>query len=78
VVFALLAAFSRRPVRAFLIISTVVLILSCIPPLAAPSPLVTQGARLTLVSMHIIGAIVVVGALIGLSASRSRAAYGNR
>jgi hypothetical protein len=69
VVFALVSGFSRRPVRTFVIISTVVLILSCIPPLMAPSPLVTQGARLTLVSMHIIGAIVVVGTLIGLSKS---------
>jgi hypothetical protein len=65
-VFALVAGFSRQPVRTFLIISTVVLVLSCFLPMKAPTPPVTLPAKLTLVGMHIIGAIVVVGLLIGL------------
>lgn len=66
-VFALVAGFNDHPVRTFLIISTVVLVLSCFLPLKAPTPPVTLPAKLTLVAMHVIGAIVVVGMLIGLS-----------
>ena len=65
-VFVLIASFSRRPIRTFLITSTIVLILSSALPLKAPSPPVTLTAKLTLVTMHIIGAIAVVGILVGL------------
>ncbi|HLF90798.1 MAG TPA: DUF6069 family protein [Anaerolineales bacterium] len=66
IVFMLIANFSQRPIRAFLIISTIVLILSFALPLKIPTPPVTLPAKLTLVTMHIIGAIAVVGTLIGL------------
>lgn len=70
-VFVLAANFSRRPIRTYLIISSIVLVLSFILPLMAPTPPVTMPAKLTLVTMHIIGAFAVVGTLIGLSRRRS-------
>ncbi len=69
-VFTLMAAFSRRPVRTYLVISTITLLLSFVLPLSIPSPPVTMQAKLTLVAMHVIGAIVVVGTLIFLSRSK--------
>lgn len=69
-VYAVTTQVARRPRRTYLIISGVVLLLSLIPPLAAPSPLITLSSRLTLASMHIIGAIAVVGTLLGLTGER--------
>lgn len=74
-VFVLVAGFSQRPVRTFLIISTVILVLSCALPLKAPTPPVTLPAKLTLVSMHIIGGVAVVGTLIGLSKRNKRGQF---
>ena len=71
-VFVLVANFSRRPIRTYLIISSIVLVLSFILPLMAPTPPVTMPAKLTLVAMHIIGAIAVVGTLVGLSRQASK------
>lgn len=67
IVFMLLANFSRQPIKIFLIVSMIVLLISFILPLMAPTPPVTLAAKLTLVAMHIIGAVAVVGTLIGLS-----------
>ena len=50
-VFVLIASFNRRPIRAFLITSTIVLILSFALPLKAPSPPVTLTAKLTLMTI---------------------------
>ncbi len=65
-VFFIIAKLSQRPIRTFLIVSVMVLILSLALPLQIPTPPVTMSAKLTLVTMHIIGAIAVVGTLIGL------------
>jgi hypothetical protein len=71
IVFILVAIFSRRPIRTYLIISSIVLVFSFIPPLMVPTPPVTMPAKLTLVAMHIIGAIAVVGTMTGLSQQRA-------
>jgi hypothetical protein len=65
-VFYMITKLSQRPIRTFLIVSVTVLILSLALPLQIPTPPVTMSAKLTLVTMHIIGAIAVVGTLIGL------------
>jgi len=71
-VFALVAHFSQRPIKTYLIISTTVLILSFALPLKAPTPPVTMPAKLTLLAMHVIGAIAVVGTMIGLARQKKR------
>jgi Family of unknown function (DUF6069) len=72
IVFAMIASFARRPVRTFVSISTVVLLLSLALPLRIPTPPVTLLPKLTLVAMHIIGAIVVVGTLVWLGKPKGR------
>ena len=63
-VFAIIGNLSRRPARTFLIVSLIVLVISFALPLKIPSPPVAMAAKLCLVAMHVIGAIVVVGTLI--------------
>jgi hypothetical protein len=72
IVFAILARANKKPVRNFMIISLVVLVLSIFLPLRMPTPPVAMTAKLGLVTMHVIGAIVVVGTLV--LASRRRTA----
>lgn len=67
VVFVLVSHFARRPIKTFLIISVVVLFLSFAMPLKIPSPPVAMVDKLSLVMMHVVGAIAVVGVLVGLS-----------
>jgi hypothetical protein len=69
-VFFIITKLSHRPIRTFLIVSVIVLILSLALPLQIPTPPVTMSAKLILVTMHIIGAIAVVGTLIGLGKRR--------
>jgi len=61
IVFALVAHFSQRPIRTYLIVSSIVLILSLALPFKAPTLPVTLFTKLTLAAMHIIGAIAVEG-----------------
>lgn len=65
-VFAIVSQLARRPIRTYLIIATIALLLSFIPPLTFPSPPVAMVDKLSLVAMHIVGAIAVVGVLVGL------------
>ena len=69
-VYAFLSAVTQRPERNFIIISAVVLLASFGPLLGVPNSPVALSARLGLVAMHIIGAVVVVGLLVGLGRSR--------
>lgn len=69
-VFLVIARLRGRPVRLFLVVSTIVLLISFALPLRIPTPPVTITAKLVLVMMHIIGGVAVVGMLIGFS-SRS-------
>ncbi len=66
IVFLIVSQIAQRPIRTYLKIATVALFLSFIPPLLAPSPPVTMTVKLSLVAMHIVGAVTVVGVLIGL------------
>jgi hypothetical protein len=69
-VYAFLSAVTQRPERNFMIISAVVLLASLVPLLGVPNSPVAMSARLGLVTMHIIGAVVVVGLLVRLGRSR--------
>ena len=66
VVFVIVSQIAPRPIRTYLKIAAVALFLSFIPPLSAPSPPVAMIVKFSLVAMHIIGAIAVVGILVGL------------
>ncbi len=66
VVFAMMAQFGQQPIRTYLIISFVVLVLSMFLPLKIPTPPVPMSTKWSLMIMHIIGAIGVVGVLAGL------------
>jgi uncharacterized membrane protein YphA (DoxX/SURF4 family) len=57
---ALLGRFTARPIRIFLIIAAVVLVLSFIPPLLIP---ISLGLKITFEIMHIVAAAVIVGVL---------------
>ncbi len=70
-VYAILSGVTQRPERYFIIISAVVLLASLALPLSIPTPPVAMSAKLSLVAMHIIGAIVVVGLLVRLGRKRS-------
>ena len=69
--YVLLSLLTQRPERNFIIISGVVLSVSIVPLLFVPNSPVAMSARLSLVTMHIIGAVVVVGLLVGLGRKRS-------
>ena len=71
-VYVFLNAATGRPDRNFIIISAVVLLASFALPLKAPTPPVAMSAKLSLAAMHLIGAVVVVGSLIGLNSKRPR------
>lgn len=66
VVFVIVAQSARRPIRTYLMIATAVLLFSFSLPLRIPTPPVAMIDKLSLVVMHIIGAIAVVSVLVGL------------
>jgi hypothetical protein len=65
-VFLVVAYTARQPARVFAAISLVVLVLSCFLPLRIPTPPVPMETKLALVSMHVLGALVLVPLLIRL------------
>lgn len=67
IVFVVVTRVARRPVRTYVLIAAAVLLLSFALPLTIPSPPVAMIDKLSLVAMHIVGAFMVVGTLIGLS-----------
>jgi hypothetical protein len=72
-VFALVARFSKRPVRTYLIISSVFLVISFLPDIAivsAPMPGAGWPYSITLMIMHVIAGIITVFMLIRLTAQR--------
>ncbi len=69
-VYVVLSLSTQRPERNFIIVSAVVLLVSILPLLGVPNSPVALSARLGLVAMHIIGAVVVVSLLVGLGRSR--------
>ena len=64
-VFALLGRFTRRPVRNFVVLAALLLVLSFVTPLTVP------GAPLSMVLalevMHVVAAVVIVGGLVTLA-----------
>ena len=70
-VYVLLTAVTARPDRNFILVSAVILLASFALPLKAPTPPVAMSAKLSLAAMHLIGAVVVVGLLIGLGRKRT-------
>ena len=66
IVFVVVTQSARRPIRTFLIIASAVLLGSFLLPLKIPTPPVVMVDKISLMAMHIIGAIAVVGLLIGL------------
>jgi hypothetical protein len=75
-VFALIARFTRRPIRIFTIVALAALALSLIPnltlaanPAAAPFPGGTSAAFLALIIPHFVAAAVTIFALVRLSRS---------
>ena len=63
-VFLVVGRLSQRPAWTFLRISLAVLAVSFALPLSIPSPPVSGLAKLSLVAMHVVGAIAVVGTLL--------------
>jgi hypothetical protein len=70
-VYAFLFAVTNRPDRIFILVSAVILLVSFALPLMMPTPPVAMSAKYSLVIMHIIGAVVVVGMLVGLGRKRA-------
>ena len=66
IVFGIVSKLARRPIRVYLGISVVMLLLSFVPILTLPSPPVELSHKLVLGTMHIIAAIAVVSTLIAL------------
>ena len=66
IVFLTVIAFSRNPIPIYMTISGIVLLLSFALPLMMPSDKVIAETKVSLISMHIIGAVVVVGILVML------------
>ena len=75
IIFAILTRTTKKPIRDFLITSSVVLVLSLFLPLRAPTPPVAMSAKWSLATMHVIGAVFVVGVLV--LASRRREPLGS-
>ena len=69
-VFVLFARLVKRPIKVYVVVSLVVLTLLNFLPFRAPDPPVTMATKLTLVMMHVIGAIAVVGMLVWLGRRR--------
>jgi hypothetical protein len=65
-VYAFLTAVTAKPERLFIIISAVVLLVSFALPLKMPTPPIAMSAKFSLMMMHIIGGVVVVGLLVTL------------
>ena len=65
VVFALLGRFTRRPVRNFVVLATVLLVLSFVTPLTIAGAPLSMVVALEL--MHVVAAVVVVGGFVTLA-----------
>ena len=63
VVYSVVSKFAARPLRVFAILALVVLLLSLLLPMRAPSPPVELSAKLVLVAMHVVGYCVILATL---------------
>jgi hypothetical protein len=65
-VFLIIANTVRRPALIFVMISIVVMLLSLVLPLLIPTPPIPIATKLSLASMHILGAAVLVPLLVAI------------
>ena len=73
-VFALVGRFAKKPIRTYIIISSVFLVISFLPDIAAvsaPMPGAGWPYSITLMSMHVVAGFVTVYMLIKLTESKS-------
>ena len=75
IVFLVVANMVRRPALVFVTISVVVLILSLFLPLMSPTPPIPLPTELSLASMHILGAVVLVPLLVAIGLPREPRAH---
>lgn len=73
-IFMMVVNISRQPARLFSAISIIFLVISCFLPLRIPTPPVPMLTKLSLVSMHILGAVVLVPLLIFIGLPRNNEA----
>jgi len=76
IVFALVGRFAKNPIRTYLIISIVFLIISFLPDLMVPSmgaamPGANWGYAITLMIMHVVAGFITVYMLIKLTTAKS-------
>jgi hypothetical protein len=74
-VFALVGRFAKNPIRTFIIISAVFLVISFLPDMAAVSMLMSGAGwpySITLMIMHIVAGFITVYMLINLTAAESK------
>ncbi len=65
-VFLIVANTARRPTQVFVLICTIVLVMSLFLPLRIPTPPVPMSTKYSLLGMHILGAAVLVPLLIAI------------
>ena len=75
VVFALVARFAKNPVRTYIIISSVFLVISFLPDVAiasAPFPGAGWPYSITLMIMHVVAGFITVSMLVKLTVARNQ------
>ena len=75
IVFALVGRFAKKPVRTYLIISAVFLVISFLPDIAvvsAPFPGAGWPYAITLMVMHVVAGVITVFTLIKLATAESK------
>ncbi len=73
IVFAIIGRVARRPVRTFIIVAAVVLVLSFLPDiglLASGAPGATLPGILVLMLLHVVAAVIVVALLVRLAVEK--------
>jgi Family of unknown function (DUF6069) len=77
VVFALVGRFAKKPIRTYIIIASIFLVISFLPDLAVPSmgaamPGANWGYAITLMIMHVVAGSITVYMLIKLTATPNK------
>ncbi len=63
ILYAVIRAQSARPLRVFILVATLLLLVSVGLPAMMPSPPVEWSAKLTLIAMHVVGYLIIVGVI---------------
>ena len=77
IVFGFVNRLSQMPIRTYLIVSFTVLILSMFLPLKIPTPPVPMSTKWSLVMLHLIGYVFIVGVLLSLCREKQQAINGS-